>query len=87
LPKTGGGLHRIKKMGGFIVYGFKFLKNHKNTIKTRANFKRSDEIVFSNLNCLIPLNLNFIEYVEMGPNGPLGVSYLLFHLPTTQRLH
>jgi hypothetical protein len=55
------------KTGRGTVHDFEISKNQiKNTIKNRANSKRYDEIVFSNLDYLIPLNLNFIEYIEMG---------------------
>jgi hypothetical protein len=41
----------------------------KKILKIRENFKRSGEKSFPNLNRLLHLKLNFVKFIEIGPNA------------------
>jgi hypothetical protein len=48
-----------------------FIKNSGK--KTRGNSNKSGENFISNFDRLIHLILNFVKYVQIGPNGPITV--------------
>jgi hypothetical protein len=56
----------------------KFIKNSRKILKNRGNSNKYGENFISNFDCLIHLILNFVKYVQIGPNGPIIVHKFKF---------
>jgi hypothetical protein len=70
-----GGFARVRtdKLVRIIVHFFEIHKKSRKILKTRGNSNKSGENFISNFNHLIYLILNFVKYVQIGPNGPITI--------------